>query len=722
MIPEPLERALEATGYLMDGASAAPSVTLLGQAEIASSVQSPRVWTPSFEPDAVWRSNSEPQAWGPSTTDLSVYFKYVERPEAAPLAQWQQEIWNQGFSPLLWVVCPERIDVYDGFGTPQGQVPAGHPDAYVNRIDKFKFVQAELARLDDLVGRLAMETGRFWHQGRVTRKNGVDQRLLQDLSRLERLLVSADLGRDEAQGLIGRCIFAKYLIDRRIVEPERLRNMCGHTDLPAILRDGGAAERFFDWSRDTFNGDSFPSSMSLPDERHLARVASFLDGDDLDSGQRSLFPYYQFDVIPVELISAIYEQFVHSADSDATARGSRASAREEGVYYTPLAAVSLVLDEVLHDATGDETVIDLTCGSGVFLVEALRRLVYIKCNGLPNRKGIQDVLYNQVVGVDKSDAAVHVAAFSLYLAALELDPDPRPPSELKFKPLIGQSLLVGDAHRIEDTPAGQTHLRTKDSLRRFDVIVGNPPWSYGGRQGTASRRAASAEAPQQPRGQSLDFVDRALDFAHDETRFGMILSATPFFSRSKTGIEAARNAIEKLGRTTLVNLADLSNWLFPKAKMPAVALLARHREQRPDWMTLVQAPWSHTGERSHTIEIGPMNMTTLPVASWRRNAGLFKACFLGRKPDLLLLDRLGVRPARFRADDCPGRPSSSELAVGPWKARFGRSGWLGRPRALRRGIPEDHGLLVWRVRSPPDASGDIRPAPARASASRPLRD
>ena len=73
------------------------------------------------------------------------------------------------------------------------------------------------------------------------------------------------------------------------------------------------------------------------------------------TGQLYFFPY-RFDVIPVELISAIYEQFVHSlASSSAGAK----PARRKGVYYTPLAAVSLVLDEVFDGLTGGERVLDL---------------------------------------------------------------------------------------------------------------------------------------------------------------------------------------------------------------------------------------------------------------------------------------------------------------------------------------------------------------------------
>ena len=324
--------------------------------------------------------------------------------------------------------------------------------------------------------------------------------------------------------------------------------------------------------------------------------------------------------------------------------GSAHSARRKGVYYTPLSAVSLVLNEVFDGLTGEETVMDLTCGSGVFLVEALRRLVRLKARGgTPSRKTIRETLYTQVYGVDDSEPAVRIAAFSLYLAALDIDPDPQPPEALTFEPLQGKTLLVGDARTIEETPDGQAILANGSALKRFDVIVGNPPWSYKGKAGTAARRAAGSEAPQQPRGESLDFVARARDFAHDETRFGMVLSAMPFFGRSGTAAGAVRDTIEALVPVTLINLSDLSGWLFPKAGMPAIALLARHRGQRRDRMTLVQTHWSRAGEQSHTIEVAPSDITTLPIASWKRNPGLFKAAFLGRRPDMLLLDGLWER-------------------------------------------------------------------------------
>lgn len=613
---EALHQVLEATGYIAKG-EPAPGVRLGKDARLNRRGR-------EFAPDASWRSRSA----------LTVYFKYEEdMPGAEQLAIWRKEIWNEGFAPLLWIVSPHSIDLYNGFARPQAT-----GDAAANRLRTFRNIVKELDSLDNLAGRLAMETGHFWQQEpTVDRKTGVDQQLLSDLAYLEYDLVTNKLDRPAAQALIGRAIFTQYLIDRKIIDADRLNEICGRSTLPQVLRDQAATAALFGWLEAIFNGDMFPAgTATLGGPLHLARVADFLDAVDPVSGQATLFPY-EFNVIPVELISLIYEQFAHSDVPRRKGRARSVKAEKDGVYYTRLPVVSLVLDEVMDGLTGTETVLDLTCGSGVFLVEAFRRLVQLRSRAAPpSRETVRSTLYNQVYGVDISEAAVRVAAFSLYLAALELDPDPRPPDALKFRPLIGHTLVIGDAHTV----ALIDHRSSHHLQATFDVIVGNPPWTFKGKSGTAQRRRSRAQGPMQPRGESLDFVQRAIGFSHRKTRFGLLLSAMPFFSGSKTGAEAAIDIVRQLAPVTLVNLSNLRTWLFPAAKMPAVALFGRHRSQPREQITVVQVPWSPAGPKSHTFEITPSDISTLQLAEWESEPVRLKAVAMGRRRDLRLLDAL----------------------------------------------------------------------------------
>ncbi len=604
MTPQPLHDVLEATGYL-SSSGPAPGVSLERDARAARRSR-------TFQPNAAWRGQSS----------LKVYFKYEPTtPSPRAVERWRQEVWNEGVAPMLWVVSPKEVDVYNGFARPE---PTG--DAKAHWIGTFKQSRRQLRKLELAAGRLAMETGRFWQDTmgkKLNRNTGVDRHLLRDLARLARDLAGAGMDRSDARSLIGRSIFAQYLVDRRIVTADFLEDTCGRTALSDVLRQRTKSEHLFDWLRATFNGDMFPGNGGVPGTRHLRRVADFLDAVD-SKGQRTLFPY-QFDIIPVELISSIYEQFVQP------------DSRSTDVHYTRLSLVSMVLEEVLRECDGHETILDLTCGSGVFLVEALRRLVDKRAGeGPPTREMIRKTLYEQVFGMDISPDAVQIAAFSLYLTALELDPNPERPDNLKFEPLIGRTLFEGDMW-VEPSALAQG-----TESRKFDVIVGNPPWSYSRTPPPTLQARRARTDIRGSRGVSLDFVHLATEYASPGARFGLVLGATQFFGRSPTSRHALQRLIPELFPVTLVSLSNLTNWLFPKASMPGIVLFARQRQSggQAKLIPAFQVPWSSNGARTHTFQVAPSDCTTLPLDYWRRRPEFLKATFLGGHPDADLLDRL----------------------------------------------------------------------------------
>ena len=611
MTAQPLHDVLEATGYI-DGGKPAPGVSLEQDARNARRSR-------NFEPDAMWRGRSS----------LTVYFKYESRsPSEDTVAEWRREVWNEGTAPLLWVTCPDKTNIYNGFAKPKRL-----DDAEAHRIGTFKQTASDLDDLNLAAGRLAMETDRFWQHPMskaVNRRTSVDRLLLRDIARLERDLSYAGMARSDAQGLIGRSIFAQYLVDRGTVTTDFLADLADRPTLSQVLRDGTMAKRLFDWLREVFNGDMFPDHSALEETPHLRRVADFLDATDPDTGQRTLFPY-QFEIIPVELISSIYEQFVQS---DATAA---ASASQGHVHYTRLSLVSLVLDEVMNECRGTETILDLTCGSGVFLVEALRRLVRKQTGDRPaSRALIRKALYSQVFGSDKSEAALRVAAFSLYLTALELDPDPKPPDALTFKPLIGRTLFAGDIWA--DSAALDEHA----PVRKFDVIVGNPPWSYSGPEFRERRRRTGVGGSQ---GTSLDFVHRAMDYASEGTRFGLVLGAPHFFGRNASTRRTLRQLMKALAPVTLMNFSNSSDWLFPNANMPALVLFARQRKMAGDANVIAtyQVPWTAAGDNSHTFQVGPGDLATIPLDYWVSRPDSLKAVLFGSRYDAGFLERLVKR-------------------------------------------------------------------------------
>lgn len=289
-----------------------------------------------------------------------------------------------------------------------------------------------------------------------------------------------------------------------------------------VLLDKDFTYALFDQLAADFNGDMFPvddaekAAVSAPTLRELR---GFLLGDT-DPRQPRLFLWaYDFAIVPIALISSIYEEFYHRETRD-----------DKGTHYTPVALTDYVLSQVLtaDRLAADPRILDPACGSGIFLVEAFRRIVRYRAQraGAPlSATALREILRRQIVGIEINGEAARVAAFSLYLALLHYQ---RPPDILKNLPLPhlihvagqaedddhyhvvfganvfapaldepypsstgpAQAALFGVVAGADDLAAPPLTLR----LNSFDVVIGNPPWFEIG-QGEQFLRGDGLPAP-----------------------------------------------------------------------------------------------------------------------------------------------------------------------------------------------------------------------------------
>jgi len=255
-------------------------------------------------------------------------------------------------------------------------------------------VDAALAQVNQVCGRRHMVMGGFWRSEfarRIDRRTRIDNVLLRELTALLRDLVGRGVRPTLAQKLVGRCIFFQYLVHRDYLTAAELQERFGGGKLHSILLDLDNTYTVFRWTRKTFNGDLFPIENETVEREQLGQTAAllaplsdFFGHFNVSDRQGRLFPF-RFDAIPVELISSIYEKFVHMADTDGE--------QKLGVHYTPIKLVDLILDPVFEGLAPTARVLDPACGSGVFLVESLRRLVWLHRTG---RNGV--LLNSDVVG------------------------------------------------------------------------------------------------------------------------------------------------------------------------------------------------------------------------------------------------------------------------------------------------------------------------------------
>jgi len=568
-----------------------------------------------------------------------IYFKHLA--DATPSDQQLTEIhrlaWNHGLAPMLWVVTPTSVLIYNCYSKPVGNNPKEHKQ---HLLRTFTNVADNLEGLNGFAGRLEYETGRFWRTReaqRIDRRQRVDESLLKDLREAEQDLVNTGLPAPVAHALLGRSVFVAYLQDRSILKPQFFRANLHEERFTDVLQNKAKTDCLFKWIRNTFNGDLFPLSSAeaqLLKQDHLAIIRRLLEGT-ARSGQMRLWPY-RFDVIPVELISSIYEMFAHSVDGE--------KAEKRSTHYTPMNLVDLVLSQTFKGLPADGKIADLSCGSGVFLVESLRRLVslHLAMGECFCRKLIRDILHDQIFGLDISSEALQIAAFSLYLTVLELDPDPQPPSALRFQPLVGKNLFVADA--FDENAAFNKH----DVFARkgFAAIVGNPPWT---RTAVTSSNARYCKRHGHPtaRGGTPDqaFLWRVGDFASDNTRIGLILHGKPFFSHEASARVARKALLERFSPELMLNLAELRQLkLFPTAVAPALVFIgvaARPTESA----SFVWASARRTVDFRHhgIIDISANNVKRLRVNAAASDPDMLKVATWGGPRDMALIRTLGHR-------------------------------------------------------------------------------
>jgi hypothetical protein len=512
--------------------------------------------------------------------EVSAPAVYVAEADSAATAdEIHRKVWNQNVVPFLLVRTPQDVRLYSGFHyLPRDRTK---PQAQRGVLEASVAFEDVLDRLRDLQAS-AIDDGTVWRsRGRqIDPTKRVDWRLLDNLRALGRWLrIDTKLPAPVAHALIGKFVYLRYLRDRNILSDRKLSELGTNPELAFSRNATVEGVRTLVDQVDTWlNGSVFPISFSgknAPTTEHVRRVAGVFSGDDPQSGQLHLdFRAYDFSFIPVETLSVIYEQFLSAADAN----------HMKGAYYTPIHLVNFMLRELngmrpLDTAT---SVLDPSCGSGAFLVQCFRRLVEChRTNGGKLRPSdLRSLLVSSIFGVDRDEDACQVTALSLLLAMLDyLDPpDLQSTPQFKLPNLIGKNVFVADF--FESRSQWASHPLT----RRYDWVVGNPPWIQAGRKVTQegavpARVWMDAHATTRPvtnHDVAEAFAWKVMDHVLPNGVVGLLLPAMTLFKESTTFRMRffADHAV-----AAVANFTNFRRDLFVRAESPAVALFIKGSQQ-----------------------------------------------------------------------------------------------------------------------------------------------
>ena len=495
-----------------------------------------------------------------------VYFKQLQTVDDDYLWELHRSLWNHNRVPLLIAVLPQEVRVYNCFAPPQrdsGRLMAQNSALLKQAVQQVTNV-LELRRELSEYRRREIVSGRFAlvQQGEFNREHRVDHRLLDNLRHVRRRLIHDGLSESVTNSLLGRSIFVRYLEDRGVINEDYYRRFDSGSSFHALLKGSwNDTYSLFDELARHFNGDLFPINGLEREQvkpQHLQRLGRFLDGEEVTSGQM-YFWAYDFKYIPIELISAIYETFL---DEDR---------RNKSAYYTPLEIVDFVLNEVLPFETEPQhvSILDPACGSGIFLVEAYRRLVTLHRHARGGQNlsfgELRDLLTGSINGVDLSEDAIQVAAFSCYLALLDFLEPKSIWEAVRFPRLVGTNLFVNDFFDT-DAPFNE---------QRYDIIVGNPPWQSNLTAKAAEyiRENSHAIGDKQI---AQAFLWRAPTLLSDQGRVSLLApSKGVLFNQSGPNREFRRQFFMNNQVTQVVDFSAFRHSLFRQAVAPMVAVFYR---------------------------------------------------------------------------------------------------------------------------------------------------
>jgi hypothetical protein len=354
----------------------------------------------------------------------------------------------------------------------------------------------------------------------------------------------------------------------------------GCSDFCDTIRQGKVLD-LLDKLAEDFNGEIFKwDNFKERSERQaiqnicVRKLADYLDGNSQDE-QYVIWRLYSFSHLPVEVISSVYEELL--TDS-------------KDIVYTPEMIVSTLVDECmpLKQPKDNYKVIDVSCGSGIFLVKTYKRIVqwwryneWKKTGQLtkPSLSVLKELLLKSIHGVDIEQDAIRLSIFSLALAVLdEVDLDPPTWGKLKF-PDLSNNIITKNFF---------TYI-TNNSNSDFDLVIGNPPFNLPSVNGKEPSRKEYFKEINEKNGYkneivipdenpALHFLVQSLKLLKRNAILCLIQPAGPILYQKD--ISFKKELFSQINLLQVIDFTKLADKLWGRKNVATVAVFIQNK--RPD--------------------------------------------------------------------------------------------------------------------------------------------
>lgn len=369
-----------------------------------------------------------------------------------------------------------------------------------------------------------------------------------------------------ATKLVLRIIFIRFLIDKGVnIDYDKFNDNIedNKNKFIEIIRNKDELYKLFRHLKQKFNGNLFDIEGELEDtslnNNIFELISDFISAkQDLVNNQISFFDIYDFDIIPISLISAIYE-IILGEDTQ----------NKDKAFYTPDYLVKYLLQDIEICNKNSFKVLDPSCGSGIFLVETFQKILEMHTdeNGYINDdKKINKLLTDNIYGIDINEEAIDISIFSLYLVIMEYK-NPKTLQNYKFPTLKGINLLVADF--FDDKKVNPI------LEKQFDLIIGNPPWGKVDDNTSHRNFCIDRNFPVQNNEISRSFLFKAIENCKQNTLCCLVLPSSLLYNVEEPARETRKIILEQTKIVKIIEMSSVRKMIFENAIAPTFCIFIK---------------------------------------------------------------------------------------------------------------------------------------------------
>lgn len=591
----------------------------------------------TIQPDAIYVFNKQP---------FILFFDLTKNNNSILENEIYKRVWSFDSSPIIFIIKNIEIQVFNALNYIKNKTNISGKLEQLNlsedeRNDKFSFWNLQSGDTWNWFQKSYLESTKK----KETRKR-VNERLFQNIKDVRLYLIDEskpyNLNEEQANSLILRLIFIRYLIDRKIEIDENF--IFGETindkrkSFSELIKQPKRLNELFINLNDKFNGVLFKELDIQLNQSQAIFLANVFRGEVDEKGslfEGYFFEIFDFSIIPVEVISGIYESLIDDE-----------TRKLDSAVYTPSFLVDYVLNDTVENylnksLSSECTIFEVAVGSGIFLVQSLRRMIEkeIELNEENDKEifsnKIREIAKNNLFGIDINREALKVTCFSIYIALLDYQ-EPKDIKKYPFPNLLDENLF--EANFFDTTHKFNEIVRQN----KPKFILGNPPWKNGSKDDIHLQYLKNNGLIDTISDYQLaqSFLLRTKDFSQELPICSLIVTSKAFYNN--TAINFKKKFLKDFFLFKCLDLSSVRTLIFEKAKNPALVLkyqFANGKNTNNNIVNHLSLKSNVYLKKYRSLVIEKNDIKNILQKYFIENSWMFKIALYGNTLDFNLLNR-----------------------------------------------------------------------------------